>query len=383
MRVLVLGGGLMGRAAADDLSRQPDVDRVTIADVELSRAEEAARKTGRDYVTAMRLDVADHDAVLAAMREADSVLGAVSYKVNLGLSKLAIEAGAHWCDMGGNNDVVAAQLELNAQAKEAGVSVIPDTGLAPGMVSLLTMHGIAQMDRADAAHLRVGGLPVEPTPPLNYRIVFSIQGLINEYVEPCVAIRDGRVVDNVEPLADVEQIAFPLPFGELEAFNTSGGTSTLPQTLAGRIANLDYKTIRYPGHASQMRAMLELGLMSDEPIDVDDTSVAPRAVLERLIAKNVPLADDDVVLVRVTVEGEKDGKPARAIYEMVDHRDEETGLTAMMRGTAFPSATVCVMMGRGETPAGATPQELAVDPQRFIEELRARGLPLEARLEVA
>ncbi|MFH1502669.1 MAG: saccharopine dehydrogenase C-terminal domain-containing protein [Candidatus Eisenbacteria bacterium] len=381
MRFLVLGGGLMGRAAAYDLCRQPDTEEVVVADIDLAKAEAATGVARCSTARSMALDVRDREAVTAAMRDADAVLGAVSYTVNLELTKLAIEAGCHWCDMGGNNTVVAAQLELHEDAKNAGVSVIPDTGLAPGMVGPLAMHGVKRMDRADAVHLRVGGLPQRPEPPLNYMRVFSVQGLVNEYVEPCVAIRDGEIVDDIEPLVDVEALEFPPPFGELEAFNTSGGTSTLPATLHGRVRNLDYKTIRYPGHASQVRAMLELGLMSDEPLDVGGVSVAPRAVLERLLTLNVPIGEDDVVLVRVVVEGEKDGRPARAIYEMVDYRDERTGLTAMMRGTAFPSAAICAMMARGETPPGAIPQELALDCDRFIEELRARGLPIETRFE--
>ncbi len=383
MRALVLGGGLMGRAAAYDLCRQPDVESVVVADIDQEKAEQAVAVANCGTASAMKLDVKNKDAVASVLRDVDCALGAVSYTVNLALSRLAIEAGTHWCDMGGNNNVVAAQLGLNDAAKAAGVSIIPDTGLAPGMVIPLAMHGVQSMDSADTVRIRVGGLPQHPKPPLNYMLVFSVQGLINEYVEPCVAIRDGKVVDDIEPLVDVEEIEFPPPFGKLEAFNTSGGTSTLPSTLEGKVSDLDYKTIRYPGHASQMRAMLDLGLMSDDPLEVAGARVSPRAVLERLIDLNVPHGDDDIVLVRVTVEGTKGGRPSRAVYEMIDYKDERTGLTAMMRGTAFPSAAVCAMMGRGETPPGAMPQELALDCGRYIEELKARGLPLDVRFETS
>jgi lysine 6-dehydrogenase len=212
-------------------------------------------------------------------------------------------------------------------------------------------------------------------------LVFSVEGLINEYIEPCVAIREGRIVEDVEPLVDVEDIEFPPPFGTLEAFNTSGGTSTLPHTLLGLVRELDYKTIRYPGHAAIMRSMLELGLMDSEPIEIGAVAVPPRSVLEMLIAEKVPSGTDDIVLVRVTVDGRKDGKKARAVYEMIDYRDERTGLTAMMRGTALPASIICLMMARGETSPGAIPQELAIDGDRFIEEILARGMPLEVRFE--
>ncbi|MFH1864362.1 MAG: saccharopine dehydrogenase NADP-binding domain-containing protein, partial [Candidatus Eisenbacteria bacterium] len=213
MKMLVLGGGLMGRAAAWDMCRQPDVGVVTIADVNGERAKKAAEFARCDCVRHMELDVKKRDEVLAAMKEADAVLGAVSYTVNLELSELAIEAGVHFSDMGGNNTVVAAQLALDAKAKAAGVSIIPDTGLAPGMVCPLAMHGVRKMDEAESVSIRVGGLPQKPRPPLNYMLVFSVEGLINEYVEPCVAIRHGKIVDNVEPLVDVEDIEFPPPFG--------------------------------------------------------------------------------------------------------------------------------------------------------------------------
>jgi lysine 6-dehydrogenase len=381
MRMLILGGGLMGRAAAYDMARQDDVERVVVADIDPRRLEETAEVARSDKLELVELDVRDHERVLAAMKETDAALGAVSYSVNLDLSRLAIEAGTHFNDMGGNNTVVGAQLELDREAKAAGVSIIPDTGLAPGMVCPLALHGVRTMDAAESVQIRVGGLPRHPTGALQYSLVFSAQGLINEYVEPCVAIRDGVLVDDIEPLTNVEAIEFPTPFGTLEAFNTSGGTSTLPHTLLGLVRDLDYKTIRYPGHAAQMRAMFEIGLMSDDPIEAAGARVAPRAVLEALIDTNVPHDDDDVVLMRVTVDGTTDGRKARASYQMIDYRDPESGLTAMMRGTAFPSSIICLMMARGQTPPGAIPQELAVDGDLFIREILGRGLPLEVECE--
>jgi lysine 6-dehydrogenase len=383
IRMLILGGGLMGRAAAYDMARQADVEQVVVADIDPKQLEETAEVAQSGKVELVELDVRDRERVVAAMRGADATLGAVSYTVNLGLSRLAIEAGTHFNDMGGNNTVVNAQLELDGEARAVGVSIIPDTGLAPGMVSVLAMHGVRKMNETESVRIRVGGLPKSPTGALRYSLLFSAQGLINEYVEPCVAIRDGELVGDLEPLVDVEAIEFAPPFGTLEAFNTSGGTSTLPKTLLGRVRDLDYKTIRYPGHAAQMRAMFEIGLMSEDPVEVGGTRVVPRHLLEKLIDENVPHGDDDAALVRVTVEGTKDGRRARAGYEMIDYRDPASGLSAMMRGTAFPSSIICLMMARGQTPPGATPQELAVDGDLFIEEILKRGLPLQVRFGMA
>jgi len=381
MRLLVLGGGPMGRAAAYDMARQDDVDAVLVADIDRECLEETEKLVDSEKLELLEMNVNELSDVSRTMRRVDAALGAVSYTYNLELANAAIDAGIHYCDLGGNNSVVDAELALDSKAKEQGVTVIPDTGLAPGMVSLLAMHGVGTMDEARDVHIRVGGLPVEPRPPLNYMIVFSVQGLINEYVEPCLAIRGGRTIGDIEPLTEVEEISFEPPFDRLEAFHTSGGASTLPRTLLGRVRNLDYKTIRYPGHAAKMHTMYRLGLMSRDPIDIDGVTVQPRRVLERLLSLNLPRSGRDVILLRVTVDGAKDGRETGAVYEMVDYGEPDRGITAMMRDTAFPSSIICQMMARGETEPGAMPQELAVDGDRFIEELRKRGLPLEVRTE--
>lgn len=379
MRMLILGGGLMGRAAAYDMVRQNDVEKVIVADVDRAVAEDAARLADSEKAIPHLLDVTNHAAVLAAMEGIDAVLSAVSYRFNLELAQLAVAAGVHFCDLGGNNTVVEGELALDREAREKGVSLIPDCGLAPGMVSLLAMAGINQLDTTDKVRLRVGGLPVHPKPPLEYMIVFSVHGLINEYIEPCLAIRDGKII-TAEPLTEVEEIEFPEQLGVLEAFHTSGGSSTLPTTLLGKVRDLDYKTIRYPGHMAKMKTMLEIGLASDIPVNVGAISVAPRDVLEACLERSLSGDDDDLVVLRVTVEGTKDGDHAVAVYEMVDYADSKTGLSAMMRGTSFPASIITLMMARGQTRAGAIRQELAVDAEMFIEEFLKRGMPLKVSL---
>lgn len=379
MRMLILGGGLMGRAAAYDMVRQNDVEKVVVADVDRAVAEDAARFADSEKAVPHLLDVTNHAAVLDAMEGTDAVLSAVSYRFNLELAQLAVAAGVHFCDLGGNNTVVEGELALDREAREKGVSLIPDCGLAPGMVSLLAMAGINQLDTTDKVRLRVGGLPVHPKPPLEYMIVFSVHGLINEYIEPCLAIRDGKIV-TAEPLTEVEEIEFPEQLGVLEAFNTSGGSSTLPATLLGKVRDLDYKTIRYPGHMAKMKTMLEVGLASDVPVKVGAVSVAPRDCLEACLERSLSDTDDDLVVLRVTVEGTKDGDHAVAVYEMIDYADSSTGLSAMMRGTSFPASIITLMMARGQTPAGAIRQELAVDAEMFIEEFLKRGMPLKVSL---
>lgn len=376
MQLLVLGGGMMGRAAAYDMARQPDVDLVTVADVNRGAAEDAAELAARQKTEAVVLDVTDRAAVETAMRGADAALSCVSYRFNLELAEVAAETGTHFVDLGGNNKVVEGELALDEPARKTGATLVPDCGLAPGMVSILAMRGVEQMDEVESVRMRVGGLPAHPEPPLDYMIVFSVHGLVNEYIEPCLAIRDGRLIE-LPGMSEVEEVEFPEPFGTMEAFNTSGGSSTLPHTLLGRVRELDYKTIRYPGHAEKVSAMLDIGLASDDPIMIAGVEVAPRDVLEACLERSLTKDDQDLVLLRVTVDGRKDGETVRASFDMMDHFDHETGLSAMMRGTSFPASIITLMAARGELPPGAHRQELVVPGERFIEEFVSRGMPLE------
>lgn len=369
MRMLVLGAGRMGLGAVHDLVSQSDVSAVTVADFDAARAQQIAARYPRK-VTAAQIDCSDHQAVVALMRGHASAISCVNYWLNERLAKAAIEAGTHFCDLGGNNDVVDAELALDAQARSVGINIIPDCGLAPGMVAVLVAHGAEQFPQLDEVHIRVGGLPQDPKPPLDYQLVFSVEGLINEYVEPARIIRDGKVV-TVESMTEVESLEFPPPFGTMEAFQTSGGTSTLVETYLGSVRDLDYKTIRYPGHCEKFKTMIDLGLCSSEPVTVDGATVKPRRVLGDLLVRNLPHDEPDVVLVRVDFAG--GGKRLR--YDIIDRQDPETGLSAMMRTTAFPASIVALMMARNQTTSkGALPQERCIPPQLFMDELAKRNI---------
>ena len=369
MKMLVLGAGRMGLGAVHDLVAQPDVTQVTVADQDGAKAREIAARYG-DRVRPVVLD-ANHDrAVVDLMHGHASAISCVNYWLNERLARAAIEAGTNFCDLGGNNDVVDAELALDEQARLRGVNVVPDCGLAPGMVAVLVAHGAKRFEKLDEIHIRVGGLPQNPKPPLDYQLVFSVEGLINEYIEPARVMRDGKIV-TVESMTEVEELEFPAPFGMMEAFQTSGGTSTLPETFLGKVRELDYKTIRYKGHCAKFKTMIDLGLCSSDPLTVDGATVKPRRVLGDLLIKNLPHDEPDYVLVRVEFVG--DGKRLR--YDIIDAYDPETGLSAMMRTTAFPASIVALMMARGQTtPKGALPQERCVPPELFMEELAKRNI---------
>jgi len=376
MRHLLLGAGLQGRAIALDLLRHAEgVTGLTVVD-----RDRDALASLSDWLDDPRLrtvagDVADPALLAPLLDEAAVCTSAVNYWFNDDLTALAIAHRAHFADLGGNNDVVAAQFARDAQARAAGVAVVPDCGLAPGLAGLLGHHLATGLDACDALRLRVGGLPRHPHPPLDYMIVFSVQGLINEYIEPCLVLRGGEE-RSVPGLSELESLEFPPPFGRLEAFQTSGGASTLTRTLRGRVRDLDYKTIRYPGHRDRILLLHELGLTSSQPLRPAGAGgdVRPRDVLAACLERACPKDGPDVVLLRVEAEGTAGGRRVRRTLTIVDHEDPQTGLTAMMRMTGFPAAIVADLLARGEAAPGARPQELAVPAERVLAELARRGI---------
>ena len=376
MKILVLGAGRMGHGAVYDLiHNSPAVESVTIADFDAAKAARIAEIVGTSRVEVRQIDVSDIAQVTDLMRGHDSAISCVNYWYNLELSKAAIETRTNFCDLGGNNYIVDEQLQLDEQAKRAGISVIPDCGLAPGMVSLLAMHGANRFDEIEEIHIRVGGLPQNPRPPLDYQLVFSVEGLINEYVEAARVIRDGKIAE-VASMTELENLEFE-NFPALEAFQTSGGTSTLPDTFLGKIKSLDYKTIRYAGHCAKFKAMIDLGLCSSEEILADCQKVVPRKVFGELLQKNLPADEPDYVLVRVEFVGKSNGAAKNLRYDIVDKFDEKTNLSAMMRTTAFPASIIAQMSANGEVlERGATPQEKAIDANKLVAQLARRDIKM-------
>lgn len=379
MKIAVIGSGMMGRGAAFDLARQDSVDELYLVDIDMKAAERLAKATGSKAIPE-KLDARNRKQLTTLFSRVDAVISAVSYTVNVLHTEVAIETGTHMCDLGGGWQIVQKQIEMNGKAKDAGVTVIPDCGLAPGLTNVLVSHGIDHLDRTDTVRIRVGGLQQNPRPPLDYSLIFSVEGLINEYIEPCVALRDGKITIE-EPLVGFEEIQFPEPFGKLEAFNTSGGTSILPYTYEGKVGELDYKTIRYPGHGHTMWCMMQLGLMDSNPMEIDGTKIKPRRVLETLLEKNLPPADKDVTLIRITVEGLKGTEAHTIVYEVIDYFDESNGLTSMMRTTSFPAAIAAIMMVDGRIKKrGVLTPERCIPSESFIEELRSRGIDIKQRI---
>jgi len=278
------------------------------------------------------------------------------------------------CDLGGNTDLVREQLRLDPQAQAAGISLIPDCGQVPGMGTTLMVYAMSLLDEPEEVFMWDGGLPQNPRPPFDYLLTFNIAGLTNEYAESPIFLRDGKPT-LVPTMDELEEIEFPPPVGRLEAFTTGGGVSTMPWTFEGRLKTIQNKTVRYPGHFVQLRAFYDLGLWRTDVIPVGDQMVAPRDLFHTLFEPlvNYP-KDKDVVVIRILATGRKNGKSAKVVLDLMDFYDEDTGFTAMERTTGWDAAIVAGMMARGQTPRGAVPVELGVEPALFVSELEKRGI---------
>ena len=396
MKLLVIGSGMMGSAAAFDMARQPQVQFVSLADSDAKRAREVAARVnklvGANKVRAFALDAGDKSATVKLMRGQQAALSAVPYFLNLGLAKAAIEARCHFADLGGNNTVVRQELALAGKAEKLGVALAPDCGLSPGMASILGGDLVRRLGgRADALKLYVGGLPARPLPPFHYQLVFSVEGLINEYVEPARILRKGKLA-TIEPLTEPEEFHMQ-GFPPLIAFHTSGGTSTLPESFEGKVGECFEKTLRYPGHYDLLCELKALGLFSSKKMNIGGAEIAPRAVMSKVFEGKFAGIGPDVAIMRLEAHESVRSPGVRgllgghlqgrvATFTMVDSYDPKTDMSAMMRTTAFPASIVVQMLASGAIgKRGAVLQERDVPADLFLKEIAKRGIQIQYSLE--
>jgi len=380
MNILIFGAGMMGKAIAYDLSCHSNFDTITIADKDTHAISSIDHFIKDKRINPVVLDVAKSKKVRELLREQDIAVSALPYMFNYMLAKNAIETKTHFLDLGGNNDVVKKEISLDKEARKRNVLVIPDCGLAPGLTSIITRDIVDRMEYIDYVKIRVGGLPLYPKPPLNYQIVFSPYGLINEYVEDAVVLDHGEV-KRKKSLTEIETVEFPEPFGKMEAFLTSGGCSTLPYTYKDRIGYLDYKTIRYPGHCEKFKLLVDLGLTKKEKIDVNGRPIAPVDFLAKILLKSLPKNEPDVVLLKVLSKGEVNEEKYKMEYEMIDYYDEKNKITAMMRTTGYSTSIIAQMIEREDImDKGVLTPEKVVPPDIMFNELKKRGIAVNRKI---
>lgn len=386
-RYIILGAGRQGTACGYDLALFGDAGRIVLADASEPFAKKSMERLSRllpssspARIETLPLAVSDHSALVEAFRGAAAVMSAVPYYLNPRVTKAAIEAAVPMCDLGGDIEVVLEQHRMSEAARAAGIAVVPDCGLAPGMNNLLAVYGMGLLDEAETVEIRCGGLPQIPRPPLDYRLVFNLEGMLNNYFGKAFVIRNGKATE-IPSFTELESIRFPDPVGNCEAFVTAGATSTCPWTFEGRLKSYQYKTVRYAGHYDKIRLLRETGLLDTRPVVVKGTSVIPRELFVRVVGDRIAFPEDrDLVVLRVTCKGKKKGRRAEIVLDLLEYHDPETGFSAMERTTGFSVGIVAGMLARGEIKAkGVLGLETAVSAAPFVRELRRRGMEVKEK----
>ena len=377
MRMLVLGAGLQGSACAYDLLAHTEHD-VVLADLNVDHLPAFLQPYIGGRLTPVAVDANDRTGIRRVMEGVSATMSAFPYYFNLGMSVAAVESGSHFCDLGGNTDIVLEQKQVAPRAAASGVSVVPDCGLAPGMVNILAEHGIRQLDVVRKVTIKVGGLPQKPQPPLNYQVVYSLEGVLDYYTTLSWVVRDGRQMQ-VKALSEIEELEFP-GAGTLEAFHTAGGLSTMAQRYEGKIPTMEYKTLRYPGHARMMEAMRDIGLFGMEPVNVKGVPVVPRDLFIATVGPTLRKdyrESPDLVALRVEVEGTDKGDDVLLRFDLLDRYDADTGITAMMRTTGYSLAITGALQAEGKIKPGVWTPDEAMPAREYIAALAERGVVIQ------
>ena len=385
----VLGLGMMGSAICFDLLTHDPSSQVFGFDKNLEVHKKQKMKfkafEKRFHTFSLDLNLKDSQEAhilrkILAEYDISVVFGAIDYKFNYWLTKICILVGCSFVDLGGNPTIVQKQRALDNEAKKANVTIIPDLGLAPGLINIIAAHGMRRFDSIKECHLRVGGLPQEPKTILKYQQVFAIRGLTNEYLAEARIIRNGKI-QVVPSLTEVEKLSFPEPWGELEAFQTGGGSSSLPELYENQIEELTYKTIRFPGHVQYFKFLKDFGLLSNSPYP-KHLSITPREVIEYYLSNKLPHGHPDVVLGRITIIGLIKGKKVKHTYQLIDLMDNTTDYSAMARTTSYPTSIIGQLITKKKISSqGVVYAETAVPAELLLQELEKRSIKFEFQEE--
>ncbi|MFX0091217.1 MAG: saccharopine dehydrogenase family protein [Candidatus Hodarchaeota archaeon] len=349
MRIIVLGGGLVGSIIAKDLAEENDFD-ITLADVRERRLRELAEETKLNILVA---DLSDPKVIQKIIADQDLVVGALPGSLGINMLRTVIEAGKNIVDVTSSGS--SNQLELNGLAREKGVTAITTMGVAPGMTNLIVGHLDNLLDETEKILILVGGLPVIREWPFEYKITWSAADLLRMYSRSARYFEYGQLVEK-PALSEVELVNLP-GVGTLEAFNTDG-LGSLIHTL--KVPDMKEKTLRYPGHAEKMQIFKEAGFFSEKLIDLGGGKIKPITLAAKILSSALELKEneEDLVIMRIIVEGKKGKKRIRYTYNLLDYFDKQSKITAMARNTAFPCAIMARLVARGEySHAGISPPE--------------------------
>jgi len=375
----ILGAAMQGTAAAYDIAKFGSPKKILMGDHNFEHAKKSAWRVndliGSAICEPAEVDALDRNSLCKFLEGVDVLLSCVPYWMHPKIAKIAISANVNMIDLGGNTEISMQTLKMDEEAKQAGVTLVPDCGLAPGLVNNFATYLIENMDEVDTIKLYCGVLPQHPKPPFNYKLTFNIEGLVAEYEDQAVTLTDGeiRLADTLTELEElhVDQL------GKMEAFVTSGGTSTAPYTFQGKVRNYAYKTIRFPGHCERMKIFKDFGFWGQEEIEVEGKHVKPRELWHKLMKDALSkFVDQDMAVVRGVGVGKKDGKDAKWQIDIFDKEDEKTGFTSMERLTGFTAAIYAIEIANGGMEKGCLKYETAMKGTKVLEELAKRGVEI-------
>jgi lysine 6-dehydrogenase len=386
MKILVLGSGLMGPAAAFNAMSDSQVSQVTLCDMNQQQLDAAKVKLGDmeggDKLTTAALDLSDRAATAKLMADFDVIVAALPRAaIPFGI-RGAVAANKPLIDLSWPSEDVLP--DLKKEIENAGILVIPGCGVEPGLTEIMARYLAEKLDRVDELHIKCGGGRGKPAPPLGYKIVFGGRQMpLRE--------SDARVVKNgalkpVPRYSGVETVAFS-GVGECEAWHEGFMPWLLDLEALKGLKLGTQMTLRWPGYAAKVTVLKEMGLLSHEPVEVDGAKVAPKKLLDALLYPHVRLEEGerDITLFRVEAIGEKKGRPRRYKVEMVDRYDETLGFTSMARTTAFTGAIVARMVARGDLEAKGmlTPEKVITGPlfDRLVDELAAANVRFDRTTE--
>jgi saccharopine dehydrogenase-like NADP-dependent oxidoreductase len=354
MKIVVLGAGLVGAPMAKDLAKDTDI-QVTVADINDAAL---AKLSSQDHIKAVKADLSDTDKLKNVVAPSDIVINAVPGFMGYATLHTIIGEGKNVVDIAFFPENPDA---LHLAAKEKGVTAVVDCGVAPGMSNMLVGHCYGKLDKTESAIIYVGGLPEVRQWPYEYKAVFSPIDVIEEYTRPAFFKENGMLIEK-PALSDMERIDLP-EMGTLEAFNTDGLRSLI-KTLD--IPTMREKTLRYTGHIEKMAMLRESGFFSSTPIQINGISIRPIDMTAKLLFPMWQLKEGeaDITVMKVVVEGEKDGELLRYTWEMVDRYDESTGVHSMGRTTGYTATMVARLIKEKRLSRKGVlfPEQIAADP---------------------
>ena len=376
MKLLSIGCGYIGSVLAEELVNSLDFEELIICDSTKEKIEETAKKLGGKVIP-FQLDISKYSNLLAIVDDVDLIIGLAPGRLGFNVMKACVEKKKNLIDL---SFMAEDPFLFQDAALKAGVRIIPDCGVAPGLSNMLIGKASSQLDQIEDVIIYVGGLPQDPKPPLNYKVTWCVEDLFEEYTRNAKIVRNGKTAE-VEALEGLEEVEFE-GFGKFEGFFTDS-VRTLHHTIKAN--NMWEKTLRYPGHVEKIKLIKKLGLLNKKPLK--SINISPWKFMSKFWEENISFFEDkDVLLMRIQVSGKKNSTKIMHTYEVVDYFDEQRNITAMGRSTAYTAfAVIKLMIENKISKKGLIPPEILGMHKKLFQEiqftLKKRNLEINCKVK--